>query len=51
MLKDLIEALNDIFVLEYGSGLDEVEREIYESLSEEALQKEIENHKRKYSLV
>jgi hypothetical protein len=51
MLKDLIEAIHDFYVLEYGEGLDEEERELYESLSQEELELELRRVKLKFLTV
>ena len=51
MLKDLIEAIHNLYVLEYGEGLDKEERDLYESLSQEELELELRRVKLKFLTV
>ena len=44
-MRDLIEAIHDLMVLEFGEGLDEHDREIYESLSEQEVRVVLERLK------
>lgn len=48
IMKDLIEAIHDLFVLEFGEGLSDRDREIYESVEEPELKEMYERLKVKY---